>query len=236
MTDFEDQLRAAMNASVASRQPPPGLAEVVRRRRRRHNAWVAVISAAVVLAAAAAIPPARSAMLGRGAGPGKSPPPAGPGSFGHGQHYGCSAQILGALGPDWRQGATHAGPVWMISNGIAPGFRFARPDGTLKAVPLIVLVRDNTTAWVTPQLPGGQSFRFLPGFNSTNKYTLRDGTTNATFTSCSPNAALFGSGLTEYYIGVIATGPGCIPIDVRTSANGPPVRANLRLGRCTSGK
>ena len=236
MTDFEDQLRAAMNASVASRQPPPGLVEVVRRRRRRHNTWVAVTVATVLLAVAAAIPPARSAMLGRGAGLANSPPSAGPGSFGHGQKYGCGAQTLGALGPDWRRGAVHAGPIWMISSGIARSFRFARSDGTFKAVPLIVLVRDNTTVWVTPQMPGGQSFRFLPGFDTTNNYTLRDGAADATFTSCSPGAALFGSGLTEYYIGVIVTGPGCIPIDVRTSATGPPVRANLRLGRCTSGR
>jgi hypothetical protein len=126
--------------------------------------------------------------------------------------------------------------MWMISGGIARSFRFARSDGTFKAVPLIVLVRDNTTVWVTPQVPGGQSFRFLPGFDTTNKYTLRDGATDATFTSCPPRAALFGSGLTEYYIGVIVRGPGCIPMDVRTSAAGTPVRANLRLGRCTSGK
>jgi hypothetical protein len=236
MTDFEDQLRAAMNASVASRQPPPGLVELVRRRRRRHKTWVAVTSAAVVLAVAAAIPPARSALLDRGAGPAISPPSAVPGSVGHGQYYGCGAQTLGALGPDWRQGATHAGPVWIISNGIAPDFRFASPDGTLNAVPLIVLVRDNTTARVTPQGPGRQSFRFLPGFNSTNKYTLRDGATDATFTSCSPKTAMFGSGLTEYYIGVIVTGPRCIPVDVRTSATGTPIRASLRLGSCTSGK
>jgi hypothetical protein len=236
MTDFEDQLRAAMNASVASRQPPAGLVEVVRRRRRRHNTGVAVTLAAVVLAAAAAIPAARSALLGGGAGPASSPPAAGPGPFGHRQNYGCSAQTLGALGPDWRQGAAHAGPMWIISSGIARGFRFARPDGTLNAVPLIVLVRDNTTAWLTPQVPRGQSFRFLPGFNTTNKYTLRDGATDATFTSCSPKAALFGSGLTEYYIGVIVTGPGCIPINVQTSAAGTPARANLRLGPCTSGE
>jgi hypothetical protein len=236
MTDFEDQLRAAMNASVASRQPPPGLVELVRRRRRRHFARVTVTSAAVVLAAAAAIPPARSALLDRGAGPAMSSAFPAPGSFGDGQSYGCGAQTLGALDPDWRQGATHAGPVWIINNGIAPDFRFANPDGTLKAVPLIVLVRDGTTAWVSPEGPQGQYFRFLPTVNGTDQYTLRDGTTDATFTSCAAKAAMFGSGLTEYYIGVIVSGPRCIPVDVRTSATGKPVRASLRFGSCASGR
>jgi hypothetical protein len=236
MTDFEDQLRAAMNASVASRQPPHGLVELVRGRRRRHMARVAVTSAAVVLAAAVAIPAARSALLDRGAGPATSPASAGPGSFGHGQFYGCGAQTLGALAKDWRQGATHAGPVWIISNGIAPDFRFTNPDGTLKAVPLIVLVPDNTTVWVSPEGPAGGNLRFLARFNSTNRYTLRDGATDATFTSCSAKAAMFGSGRTEYYIGVVVAGPRCIPVDVRTSATGKAVRASLRFGSCTSGR
>jgi hypothetical protein len=235
MTDFEDQLRAAMNASVASRQPPPGLVDLVRRRRRRHLARVAVTSAAVVLAAAAAIPPARSALLDRGVGPALSPASAGSASFGDGQSYGCGAQTLGALGPDWRQGATHAGPIWIVSNGIAPAFRFANPDGTFKAVPLIVLVRDNATVWLRPEGRAEGNLRFLARFNRTNQYTLRDGATDATFTSCPAQAALFGSGLTEYYIGVIVTGPGCIPVDVRTSATGKPLRTSLRFGSCTSG-
>jgi hypothetical protein len=236
MTDFEDQLRAAMNASVASRRPPPGLVELVRRRRRRHFARVTVTAAAVVLAAAAAIPPARSALLDRGAGPAMSPAFPAPGSFGDGQSYGCGAQTLGALGPHWRQGATHAGPIWIISNGTAPDIRFANPDGTLKAVPLIVLVRDNATVWLRPEGPARGNLRFLARFNSTNRYTLRDGATDATFTSCSAKAAMFGSGLTEYYIGVIVTGPRCIPVDVRTSATGKPVRVSLPFGSCASGR
>lgn len=236
MTDFEDQLRAAMNAAVASRQPPPGLVALVRRRRRRHIARVAVTSAAVVLAAAVAIPPARSALLDRGAGSAMSPALPAPGSFGDGQFYGCGAQTFGGLGPGWQQGATHAGPIWIISNGIAPDFRFVNPDGTLKAVPLIVLVRDNTTVWLRPEGTQRGSLRFLARFTSTNRYTLRDGATDAIFTSCSAKAAMFGSGLTEYYIGVIVTGPRCIPVDVRASATGKSVRSSLRFGSCTSGR
>ena len=239
MTDFEARLRAAMESSVAGEQPPPGLAELVRRRHRRHTARVAVVAIAVVLAAAAAVSPARSALLGRGTTPVMSPSSASPGASraaaaGHGQYYGCGSQTLGALGPHWRQEATHAGPIWFINNGIAPDFRFRNLDGTLKAVPLIVMVQDNTTAWVQPQAGEGRYFRFLPGFNTTNEYALRDGQAEATFVSCSDRAAMYGSGFTEYYIGIIVAGPRCIPIDVRTPDARSPARAVLQFGRCDS--
>lgn len=237
MTKFEDRLRAAMESSVASEQPPRGLVELVRRRHRRHMALMAVAPIVVLIAAAAAIAPARSALLGRGTTPVLTPSSPGPSHAGvirRGQYYGCGSQTLGALGPHWRQGATHAGPVWFVNRGIAPDFRFRNPDGTLKAVPLIVLVRDNTTAWVKPHGSARRDFRFLPGFNGTNRYTLRDGKADATFASCSSQAAMYGSGLTEYYIGIIVTGPRCIPVDVQTLDAGHPARATLHFGQCTT--
>ena len=114
----------------------------------------------------------------------------------------------------------------------ASRFNFHNPDGTLKAVPLIVLLQDNVTVSVEPTATGQPYLRFLPGFNATDEYTLSDGLLSATFTACPARTALFGQGLTEYYLGVVVVGPRCITIDVRTSASQPPYRAGLSFGRC----
>lgn len=152
-----------------------------------------------------------------------------------GQVYSCDSQTYGALQPDWRRLAVQAGPLWILNRGIGPGFGFRNPDGTLKAVPLIVLLRDDVTVSVELTPAGLPYFRFLAGFNTTDEYTLSDGKPSATFTACSARAALFGGGLTEYYPGVIVAGPRCIALDVRTSASQPPHRATLQFGRCTTG-
>ena len=228
MTDFENRLRAAMQSSVAAEHPPANLVAQVRRRHRRHLARLGAVGIAVVLAAALAASPARSALL-RGA----TIRPAAPAAVPRGQVYGCNAQTYGALQPDWRRFAVHAGPLWIINRGIGPGFSFRNPDGTLKAVPLILLLQDDVTVSVEPTAAGQPYFRFLPGFNATDEYTLSDGLPSATFTACSAQAALLGGGLTEYYLGVIVAGPRCITLDVRTSASQPPRRAALQFGRCT---
>ena len=61
---------------------------------------------------------------------------------------------------------------------------------------------------------------------------MSDGLPTATFTGCSTRTALFGEGLTEYFIGVVVAGPRCITIDVRTLASQPPYRATLQFGTC----
>jgi hypothetical protein len=190
MTDFEDRLREAMNSAVASERPPGNMAGRIRRRHQRRAARVSVAGIAVGTAAVVAIPLSRTALQGGGSNPrAVSPHPAAPALGAKpadaGERYGCGAQTSGDLGPRWRQGSTQAGPAWFINRGISPDFRFRNLDGTLKAVPLIVLVRDNSTVSVRPSAAGKRSFRFLPGFNSSNEYTLRDGSAEATFTGCS---------------------------------------------------
>jgi hypothetical protein len=123
------------------------------------------------------------------------------------QVYGCDAQTYGALQSDWRRSAIQAGPVWIINRGIAPDFNFRNPDGTLNAVPLIVLVRDNVTVSVEP---AERDLRFLPSVGSAEKYTLNDGLPDAT----------------------VVAGPRCVTIDVRTSAGQSPYRATLQFGTC----
>jgi hypothetical protein len=116
-------------------------------------------------------------------------------------------QTYGALQSDWRRSAVQAGRVWIINRGIAPDFNFRNPDGTLNAVPLIVLVRDNVTVSVEP---AERDLRFLPSVGSAEKYTLNDGLPDAT----------------------VVAGPRCVTIDVRTSAGQSPYRATLQFGTC----
>ena len=224
MTDLERRLRAAMESSVAAEHPPADLVARVRRRHRWHLARLGAIGVTAVIAAAVAVPPARSALLKS-----VTTRPATSAVLPRGQVYGCDAQTYGALQSDWRRVAIQAGPVWIINRGIAPDFNFRNPDGTLNAVPLIVLVRDNMTVSVEPT---ERDLRFLPSVGSAEKYTLNDGLPDATFTSCSAPDSLFGDGLTEYYIGVVVAGPRCVAIDVRTSAGQSPYRATLQFGTC----
>jgi hypothetical protein len=227
MTDLENRLRAAMESSVAAEHPPANLVARVQRRYRWHLARLGTVGIAAVLAAAFAVPLAQSALV-----KGATTRPAAPAGLPLGQVYDCAAQTYGALQPNWRSFAVHAGPLWIINRGIGPDFDFRNPDGTLKAVPLIVLVPDNATVSVEPATPGQPYLRFLPSVGSADEYTLSDGLPAATFTGCAPRSALFGEGLTEYYIGVVVAGPRCVTIDARTSAGQPPYRATLHFGRC----
>ena len=233
MTDFEDRLRAAMESSVAAEYPPRDLVAKIRRRRRRHAARLGVTWAAVAVAAVVLGPPAGSALMKGGTI--RPAPTSSAATTRPGHYYGCSAQTNGSLSPDWRQEAEHAGPLWIINEGIAPDFSFRNPDGTLKAVPVIVMLRGETTASITPTAASEPYIRFLPGFNDTNQYTLRDGQASAIFAGCSAGSSLFGAGYTEFYVGVVVAGPRCITLDVRTPSSPQPVRVTLRFGRCSTG-
>lgn len=223
MTDLERRLRAAMEASVAAEHPPADLVARVRRRHRWHLARLGALGVAAVIAAAVAVAPARSALLRS-----VTTRPATSAVVPLGQVYDCAAQTYGALQPDWRRFAVQAGPLWIINRGIAPGFKFRNANGTFNAVPLIVLVRDGVTVSVAP---AERAIRFLPSVGP-REYTLNDGLPGATFIGCSPGNALFGEGLTEYYIGVVVAGPRCVTIDARTSASRPAYRATLAFGTC----
>jgi hypothetical protein len=235
MTEFEDRLRAAMQSSVAAEYPSGNLIARVRRRYRRHLARVGVVWAATAVAMAALVPSAGSVLLRAGGARAVTPAPASSSATVRpGHYYGCDAQTYGALAPDWRQSASHAGPLWIINAGLAPDFRFRNPDGTLKAVPLIVMLQGDTTAQVIPVAAAQPYFRFLPGFSSNGEYTLRDGESGATFGGCSAQSSRYGNGFTEFYIGVIVDGPRCITLAVRTPQSRQPVSTTLRFGRCTN--
>ncbi|MGD0603588.1 MAG: hypothetical protein ABSA53_08320 [Streptosporangiaceae bacterium] len=229
MTDFEDRLRAAMASSVADEYPPGDLMARVRRRHRRHVIRLGAAWAAVAVAVAVVTPPARSALLAGGTPKPASParaaaPPA--------QYYGCAAQTYGALAANWRQGAAHAGPLWIINAGLAPGFSFSNPDGTLKAVPLIVMLQGQSTVSVTPTAAGEPYLRFLPDLSDNGQYTLREGHPSATFAGCPAGSSIYGGGFTEFYVGVVVAGPRCISVQVRTQASRQPSRLTLRFGPC----
>jgi hypothetical protein len=232
MTDFEDRLRTAMASSVADEHPPGDLIARVRRRHRRHSIRLGAAWAAVAVAVAVVTPQARSALLAGGTSQPASPAPA---ATPPGQYYGCAAQTYGALAANWRQGAAHAGPLWIINAGIAPDFSFRNSNGTLKAVPLIVMLQGQTTASVTPTAAGEPYLRFLPGFNDTDQYTLREGHPSATFAGCPAGSSIYGGGFTEFYVGVVVAGPRCIGVDVQTPASRQPSHLTLRFGHCGPG-
>ncbi len=246
MSDFERRLRAAMESAVVNEQPPGNLVELVRRRHRRHTTRVAVAGIAIVAAGLAAIPPTTAALL-RPAGHGSSsapdhpakattPAPSRPGGSSAGLYYGCGSQTYGALGPHWRSGTIHAGPAWFINRGTAPHFRFYNSNGTLKAVPIIVMLRGSTTVRVQAAGTGKRYFRFLPGFSGTDQYTLHDGKAEATFGGCSDRQSMYGDGWTEFYVGIIVAGPRCVTLDVTTPADHRAIPARLSFGSCGTSK
>jgi hypothetical protein len=138
MTDFDDQLRAAM--ASADGPPPAGLTEGVRRRHRRHIRRNAVACLAVVAAIVIGIPPAtRALQSGSGQSSGDSASAdhsVGAGSPGSARASATAAPVAAAgtvlagcdtanvgqvassnLGQGWRSWAGRAGPVWFVNVG-----------------------------------------------------------------------------------------------------------------------
>jgi hypothetical protein len=237
MSDFERRLRDAMTSTVSHEQPPGDLVGLVHRRHRRHVMRLAVLGVTVAVAVTAGVPAAGALLRGNASTRTSASPGPTPTAASDSTTYDCGSQTYGALGPHWRQRGVKAGPLWIINDGIAPNFDFHNPDGTLKAVPIIVMMRDNTTAVVQASVGGPAHFRFLRQFNSTDHYTLANGAPVAKFVSCSDQASIYGGGFTEYYFGVLVAGPRCVTLDISTSAGEPLSSAALRFGaRCQSGR
>lgn len=137
MTDFGDQLRAAM--ASADGPPPARLMDGIRRRHRRHIRRTGVASVAVLAAMAIGIPPVTHALQSGSGQSGRHPAsagqPAGSGSPGPGRASvagpaaasgtvlaGCDRANVGQvassnLGQGWRRWAGKAGPLWFINVG-----------------------------------------------------------------------------------------------------------------------
>ena len=116
MSDFESQLREAMNAAVADAEPPRPVLELVRRRYRRRNAWSAVAGALALAVTVAAV-------LAAGALRGESRP----------VHQATSGSVAFPGGGKILV-ATGAGLAWLYPDGrtsqFASGFAGATPGAT----------------------------------------------------------------------------------------------------------
>jgi hypothetical protein len=257
MTEFEDRLRAAM--ASANSPAPAGLLDAIRKRRRQHRrrvtATVAGVTAmaalgaplAVQLASSATAPGSHAAPAARtGPVPGSglgglhltSPPPtAAPGTV----LRACNSAEGGTLGSDWKAQSVQAGPVWFISAKPPAGAQVSHElkRGTLDASAMAIAVSNGHTAIITAGPATHARFRFLASFHSGNApYTMTDGAPGLTLSGC-PSGPIgtgipesYAPGLTIFWEGYVTDLRGCIPVEVRTTPHGTPVRVTIAAPGC----
>jgi len=237
MTEFERWLRAAMAA--ATEPPPAGLLDGIRRKHRRHLRRVGAACLAGVAAAGIAVPLATRGMLAgpatttaaRPAGP-TVRPAAAPGTV----LRDCQSNNNGTLDSGWQADSVHAGPVWFI---------YMRPPhtapssqrlvaGKLTASAMTIAVSNGRTAVVTAAPATRGRYRFLAHFNDEGSpYTLAEGAPGLTLAGCPAGPAgtgipaSYAPGLTLFWEGYVTDLQGCIPLEVRTSPAGQPIRVTV---------
>jgi hypothetical protein len=262
MTDLERRLRAAL-ASAAG-PPPSGLMDGIRRRHRRYlrrlRAGCATAAAAVLVAGTLAAHSALTGPAGSGQA-GSGPAGSGPTSSDHGGPGAvvvspsqpaapgtvlrdCQSSNFGTLGANWKSQSVHVGPVWFIYGRLAdthPGSR-QLAGGKLPASAMIIAVGNGRTAVVTVAPRTADAFRFLPGFNNSNVYTLHEGAPGLTLSGCPKGPAgthipaSHAPGLTMFWQGYITDLTGCLPLQVQALPGGQRVSVTLRMlgGSCSS--
>lgn len=207
-----------MQAGFADEQPPANLLEMVRLRHRRHRVHVAQVSvAAVAVIAAGALGLHASVSGGARSGASGAGSPAAGVSTGTWPGTGpalmpparsvnvvdsCGQQIGAQLPVGWQRQSLQAGPLWFVD--LRQASTSAVKDGTARVGGFMVLVRNDTTAWVTVAGPADDYFRFLFGRNDFAEgvdaaYTIKNGETSVTFEGCPQNQVSgFAPGYTQY--------------------------------------
>jgi hypothetical protein len=244
MTEFERWLRATMAA--ATEPPPAGLLERIRRRHRRRLLRVGAVCLAGVAVAGIAIPLAtRGILVGPATttAPGPAGPvgPAGPAGSAVRPAPGtvlrdCQNNNNGTLGSDWQATSVHAGPVWFVylrPKNTAPSDQ-RLTAGKLTASGMVIAVSNGRTAVVTAAPATRGRYRFLGSFNNAGiPYTLAEGAPGLTLAGCpvGPTGtdipASYAPGLTLFWEGYVTDLRGCIPLEVRTSPAGQPIRVTV---------
>jgi hypothetical protein len=229
MAEFERWLRAAMAA--ATEPAPAGLLAGIRRRHRRHLRRVGAACLAGVAAVGIAVPLATRGMLAgpatrTAASPARTAvrPAAAPGTV----LRDCQSNNNGTLGAGWQADSVQAGPVWFIymrpKNTTPSSQRLVA--GKLTASAMTIAVSNGRTAVVTAAPATRGRYRFLAYFNDDGTpYTLTEGAPGLTLAGCPAGQA--GTGLTMFWEGYVTDLRGCIPLEVRTSPAGQPIRVNL---------
>lgn len=253
MTDFDDQLRAAM--ASADEPPPAGLIDGIRRRHRPHISRASVACLAVLAAIVIGIPPVThglqsvsrqssrdSASAGQSAGsssPGPmqasgAAPAAAPGTV----LAGCDRANVGQAASSnlpryWRRAGTAAGP-----------FRFLEPGGSGSVGRKLVLhvtavvitgVKPGSAVVVRVAPAGRQYLRFLYGpadsLDAGTTYTMASEESGVTFVMCPLDGNLASAEpITDYYGGWLVDGARCVPVDVFLPGRANPIR--ISLGAC----
>ena len=165
--------------------------------------------------------PLISAVSGLGSVPGPSPVgppvPRAPGTV----LRECADANNGVLSYRWREGSLPAGPVWFVdgkSSGAWPvSHRLTR--GRMAARAGIIAIRASQRAVVRVAGPARTRFHFLPGFRTSDIYSLRDGQPGLTLGGCPGE-------FTMYWQGYIST-VSCVPLVVRQLPHGRPVHVTL---------
>jgi hypothetical protein len=102
----------------------------------------------------------------------------------------------------------------------------------MQAVGVSVAVQAGATAVVRVEPAARSRFRFLDGFNGSDRYSLRDGKDGVTFAAC---PASYLGPVTVFWVGYLNGGLGCVPFEVSVAGQ-RPIRVALSVngGICTA--
>jgi len=258
MTDFERRLRAAMAAAAGP--PPAGLLDGIRQRHRRYvrraaTAGVAAVAAIGIagtlvtrgiLAGPAATGPAGSGPAGSGpAGSGPAVlPPSAAAAAPETARRDCANNNNGTVGSHWQAHSVHAGPVWFIyarpRRTPAAGHRLTA--GPVTASAMVIAISNGRSAVVRAAPATAGRFRFLAGFHGGGQpYTLAEGAPRLALSGCPAGPAgagipvRYAPGLTMFWQGYVTGLRGCIPLTVRATPAGRPVRVTVAAMGCAAG-
>jgi hypothetical protein len=98
---------------------------------------------------------------------------------------------------------------------------------------MIIAVGNGRTAVVTAAPSFGGRFRFLASISGGETASLAEGAPGLTLSGCPPSPighripASYAAGLTMFWEGYVTDLRGCIPLEVRSSPAGPPVRVTV---------
>jgi hypothetical protein len=141
----------------------------------------------------------------------------------------CDTAVYGRLSKDWRAHATIVGPLALLP---LPAYATATPRTfdargvRYRELKVLALVEPGPA--VTVSVPGSLRQRLSllydpAAFGSGGRYRVADGEPVVRFRPCTMHRA------TQFNGGLIAAGPGCYALDIRT-AEGPTRRIRFSLG------
>lgn len=227
----------------------------IRRRRRRHRVRAVTTGVAALAAITIAVPPVTHALWGnqtsgqssaaqqhRSVSPSPytcdtyCPPPASgvqpaPGTL----LRDCTSQNFSDMsGSNWQRHSVRVGPIWFVwarDRGYWPASRMLGGD-VLAGVGVPVIVAASAVVVVRIAPVDQARFKFLDGFNDTDRYTIATspGASGVTFVGC---PAGYMGPTTDFWVGYLDAGLTCIPLTVQTPGH-PAVRVGIstRGGVC----